>query len=69
MVFGVADLIEFLSRFITLEPGDVVATGTPPGVGFARRPPVYLQDGDVVEVEVEGLGVLSNPVGIARNYV
>jgi quercetin dioxygenase-like cupin family protein len=45
-----------------LEPGDVVATGTPPGVGFARKPPVYLKDGDVVEVEIEGLGVLSNPV-------
>jgi len=62
MVFGVAELVEFLSRYITLEPGDVVATGTPPGVGFARRPPVYLKDGDVVEVEIQGLGVLSNPV-------
>ena len=62
MIFGVPELIEFLSRFITLEPGDVVATGTPPGVGFARKPPVYLQDGDTVEVEIEGLGRLSNPV-------
>jgi len=62
MIFGVAELIEFLSRFIMLEPGDVVATGTPPGVGFARKPPVYLKDGDKVEVEIEGLGVLSNPV-------
>jgi 2,4-diketo-3-deoxy-L-fuconate hydrolase len=62
MIFGVAELVEFLSRFITLEPGDVVATGTPPGVGFARKPPVFLKDGDVVEVEIEGLGVLSNPV-------
>jgi acylpyruvate hydrolase len=62
MIFGVAELVEFLSRFITLEPGDVVATGTPPGVGFARKPPVYLKDGDTVEVEIEGLGVLSNPV-------
>ena len=62
MVFGVAELVEFLSRHITLEPGDVVATGTPPGVGFARKPPVYLKEGDVVEVEIEGLGVLSNPV-------
>ncbi|HTK38703.1 MAG TPA: fumarylacetoacetate hydrolase family protein [Pyrinomonadaceae bacterium] len=62
MIFGVAELIEFLSRFITLEPGDVVATGTPPGVGFARKPPVYLKNGDTVEVEIEGLGVLSNPV-------
>lgn len=62
MIFGVAELVAFLSRYITLEPGDVIATGTPPGVGFARKPPVYLKDGDVVEVEIEGLGVLSNPV-------
>jgi 2-keto-4-pentenoate hydratase/2-oxohepta-3-ene-1,7-dioic acid hydratase in catechol pathway len=62
MIFGVSELVEFLSRHITLEPGDVVATGTPPGVGFARKPPVYLKDGDIVEVEIAGLGVLSNPV-------
>jgi 2,4-diketo-3-deoxy-L-fuconate hydrolase len=62
MIFSVAELVEFLSRYIALEPGDVIATGTPPGVGFARKPPVYLKDGDVVEVEIEGLGVLSNPV-------
>ena len=43
-------------------PGDVIATGTPPGVGFARKPPIFLQAGDVVEVEVEGIGVLRNPV-------
>ena len=65
MIFGVAELVEFLSRHITLEPGDVVATGTPPGVGFARKPPVYLKDGDVVEVEIKGLGILSNPVAAA----
>jgi 2-keto-4-pentenoate hydratase/2-oxohepta-3-ene-1,7-dioic acid hydratase in catechol pathway len=62
MLFGVPELIAFITRQITLEPGDVIATGTPPGVGFARKPPVFLKDGDVVEVEVEGLGVLSNPV-------
>ena len=62
MIFGVAELIEYLSRYFTLEPGDIIATGTPPGVGFARKPPVYLKDGDVCEVEIEGLGVLSNPV-------
>ena len=65
MVFGVAELVEFLSRAITLEPGDVVATGTPPGVGFARKPPVYLQAGDIVEVEIDGLSVLSNHVTAA----
>jgi 2-keto-4-pentenoate hydratase/2-oxohepta-3-ene-1,7-dioic acid hydratase in catechol pathway len=65
MIFGVAELIEYLSRYNTLEPGDVVATGTPPGVGFARKPPVYLAAGDVAEVEIDGLGVLSNPVAAA----
>lgn len=62
MIFKVDELVAFLSETVTLEPGDVIATGTPPGVGFARTPPVYLKPGDVVEVEVEGLGVLSNPV-------
>jgi 2-keto-4-pentenoate hydratase/2-oxohepta-3-ene-1,7-dioic acid hydratase in catechol pathway len=65
MVFGVAELVEFLSRYVVLEPGDVIATGTPPGVGFARKPPVFLKEGDVAEVEIEGLGVLSNPVASA----
>jgi 2-keto-4-pentenoate hydratase/2-oxohepta-3-ene-1,7-dioic acid hydratase in catechol pathway len=62
LIFKIPELIEFLSASITLEPGDVVATGTPPGVGFARKPPVFLKPGDVAEVEIEGLGVLSNPV-------
>jgi 2-keto-4-pentenoate hydratase/2-oxohepta-3-ene-1,7-dioic acid hydratase in catechol pathway len=62
LIFKIPQLIEFLSRYITLEPGDVIATGTPPGVGFARKPPIFLKDGDVAEVEIEGLGVLSNPV-------
>lgn len=62
LIFKIPELIEFLSRSITLEPGDVIATGTPPGVGFARKPPVYLKDGDVMEVEIEGLGVLRNTV-------
>jgi len=61
-VFGVGALIAFLTETITLEPGDVLLTGTPPGVGFARRPPVYLAHGDRVEVEITGLGVLENPV-------
>ena len=62
LIFKIPEIIEFLSETITLEPGDVVATGTPPGVGFARQPPVFLKDGDVAEVEIEGLGILSNPV-------
>jgi len=62
LIFGIDRLVEFLSATVTLEPGDVIATGTPPGVGFARKPPVFLKAGDLMEVEIEGLGVLSNPV-------
>ena len=62
LIFKIPELIEFLSKSITLEPGDVIATGTPPGVGFARKPPIFLKDGDTAEVEIEGLGILSNPV-------
>ena len=62
MVFGAAELVSFISRTCTLEPGDIIATGTPPGVGFARTPPLWLQDGDEVTVEIEGIGALTNPV-------
>jgi 2-keto-4-pentenoate hydratase/2-oxohepta-3-ene-1,7-dioic acid hydratase in catechol pathway len=62
MIFGVEDLLAYISQVMTLEPGDLIFTGTPPGVGTARKPPVYLKDGDVVEVEIEGLGALRNPV-------
>lgn len=62
LIFRIPELVEYLSRSITLEPGDIIATGTPPGVGFARKPPVFLKDGDVCEVEIEGLGILINPV-------
>lgn len=62
LIFKIPEIISFLSESITFEPGDVIATGTPPGVGFAQKPPVYLKKGDVAEVEIEGLGVLSNPV-------
>jgi 2-keto-4-pentenoate hydratase/2-oxohepta-3-ene-1,7-dioic acid hydratase in catechol pathway len=62
LIFGVPELIAFLSETITLEPGDVIATGTPPGVGFARKPPVFLKAGDEMEVEIQGLGVLRNPL-------
>jgi len=62
LIFGVPELIEFLSRTITLEPGDIIATGTPPGVGFARKPPVFLQAGDEMIVDIERVGKLNNPV-------
>jgi 5-carboxymethyl-2-hydroxymuconate isomerase len=62
MIFSAAEIISFLSRSCTLEPGDLILTGTPWGVGGFRTPPVFLEAGDVVEVEVEGIGVLSNPV-------
>jgi 2-keto-4-pentenoate hydratase/2-oxohepta-3-ene-1,7-dioic acid hydratase in catechol pathway len=62
MIFSVGATLAYLSQVFTLEPGDLVFTGTPPGVGFARKPPVYLKGGDVVEVEIGGLGVLRNPV-------
>jgi 2-keto-4-pentenoate hydratase/2-oxohepta-3-ene-1,7-dioic acid hydratase in catechol pathway len=62
LIFGVPQLIEFISQSITLEPGDVIATGTPAGVGFARKPPVFLKPGDEMEVLIEGLGGLGNPV-------
>jgi len=62
MIFGVRELIAYISRGVTLEPGDVISTGTPPGVGFARKHPVFLKAGDEVVVEVQGIGRLSNPV-------
>jgi 2-keto-4-pentenoate hydratase/2-oxohepta-3-ene-1,7-dioic acid hydratase in catechol pathway len=62
LIFGVAELVAALSRDFTLEPGDVIATGTPPGVGFARKPPIWVRPGDVMEVEIDGLGVLRSPV-------
>jgi acylpyruvate hydrolase len=62
MVFGVARTIALLSEAMTLEPGDVVVMGTPSGVGYARTPPVWMKSGDTVEIEIEGIGVLRNPV-------
>lgn len=62
MIFSVAETIAYLSLVFTLEPGDLIFTGTPPGVGFARKPPRFLKGGDVAEVEIERLGVLRNPV-------
>ncbi|MGH2915299.1 MAG: fumarylacetoacetate hydrolase family protein [Solirubrobacteraceae bacterium] len=62
MIFDIPRTIEYLSSFTTLRPGDVIATGTPGGVGFARTPPVWLAAGDLIEVEVEGLGRIANRV-------
>jgi 2-keto-4-pentenoate hydratase/2-oxohepta-3-ene-1,7-dioic acid hydratase in catechol pathway len=62
MVFSVAEIIAYASRTITLEPGDLIATGTPAGVGVFRDPKILLEDGDEVTVEIEGLGSLTNPV-------
>jgi 2-keto-4-pentenoate hydratase/2-oxohepta-3-ene-1,7-dioic acid hydratase in catechol pathway len=65
MIFGVRRLIAFITRGITLEPGDIIATGTPAGVGAFRTPPSYLRDGDEVVVSIEGIGDLGNPVSVA----
>jgi acylpyruvate hydrolase len=62
LIFSVPDLIAEITSVMTLEPGDLISTGTPGGVGAARTPPIFLKAGDLVEVEIEGLGVLSNPV-------
>jgi len=62
MIFSVAEIIAYTSQIITLEPGDLIATGTPAGVGVFRDPKVLLQDGDEVSVEIEGLGTLTNPI-------
>jgi 2-keto-4-pentenoate hydratase/2-oxohepta-3-ene-1,7-dioic acid hydratase in catechol pathway len=62
MIFSVAEIISYVSQVITLDPGDLIATGTPAGVGVFRDPKVLLKDGDEVTVEIEGLGALTNPV-------
>lgn len=62
LIFPVEDLIVYLSSGVTLEPGDVIATGTPGGVGMSREPPRFLRDGDTVEIYIEGVGTLTNPV-------
>lgn len=62
MIFNPAQIISYVSQFATLQVGDLIFTGTPPGVGMARKPPVWLKPGDVCEVEIDGLGVLRNPV-------
>jgi acylpyruvate hydrolase len=62
MLWGVAELIVLLTECMTLEPGDVIAAGTPSGVGYARRPPVFMREGDVIEVEIGGIGCLRNAI-------
>jgi 2-keto-4-pentenoate hydratase/2-oxohepta-3-ene-1,7-dioic acid hydratase in catechol pathway len=62
LIFRIDELIAYLSQIFTLEPGDLIFTGTPPGVGMARKPPVWLKPGDSVEVEIDHLGTLTNPV-------
>jgi 2-keto-4-pentenoate hydratase/2-oxohepta-3-ene-1,7-dioic acid hydratase in catechol pathway len=62
MIFPVAGSIAYISQLMTLQPGDIIATGTPDGVGFKRNPPIFLHHGDLVEVEIEGIGILKNPV-------
>lgn len=62
MIFDVEDTISLLSTFMTLEAGDVLVMGTPAGIGLARKPPLFMKDGDVVEVEIEKLGILRNPI-------
>ena len=62
MVFSIARTISILSQVMTLDPGDVIAMGTPSGVGHARKPPVWMKAGDVIECEIDGIGILSNPI-------
>lgn len=62
MIFSVPKLIAYASTIFTLVPGDVIATGTPSGVGFSRKPPRFMKHGDICEVEIEGIGVLRNPI-------
>jgi len=62
LIFGIADLVSYISRGTTLLPGAVISTGTPAGIGWSRNPPEFLEDGDMVAIEISGIGVLANPV-------
>jgi 2-keto-4-pentenoate hydratase/2-oxohepta-3-ene-1,7-dioic acid hydratase in catechol pathway len=67
MIVSVAQALVLLSEVLTLEPGDVIAMGTPAGVGYARKPPVWMQPGDRIEIEIDGVGLLSNPIAQEKN--
>jgi 2-keto-4-pentenoate hydratase/2-oxohepta-3-ene-1,7-dioic acid hydratase in catechol pathway len=67
MIFPVDQIVEWLSKGMTLLPGDIIATGTPEGVGMGRTPPEFLQDGDVVETEIEGIGMMRNRIVALEN--
>ena len=62
MIFKIPRLIHYASQIFELTPGDVIVTGTPAGVGWSRKPPIFMKHGDVVEVQIEGVGLLSNPI-------
>jgi 2-keto-4-pentenoate hydratase/2-oxohepta-3-ene-1,7-dioic acid hydratase in catechol pathway len=62
MIFGIPEIIAYVSSFTPLNPGDIIATGTPEGVGFLRKPPLWLRPGDIVDIEVEKVGLLRNPI-------
>jgi len=66
MMFPVVEMLVYVSQGMTLEPGDIIFTGTPSGVGFARTPPVWMKNGDICEVEIQGIGVLRNPIADER---
>jgi 2-keto-4-pentenoate hydratase/2-oxohepta-3-ene-1,7-dioic acid hydratase in catechol pathway len=68
MIFPVAETVALLSQCLTLEPGDLLVMGTPAGVGYARKPPVWMQPGDTIEIAIEGIGVLSNPIADEPDY-
>jgi 2-keto-4-pentenoate hydratase/2-oxohepta-3-ene-1,7-dioic acid hydratase in catechol pathway len=65
LIFKIPETVEYLSRIMTLEPGDVISTGTPAGVGFTRKPPRWLRPAETVRIEIAGLGILENPVAEA----
>jgi 2-keto-4-pentenoate hydratase/2-oxohepta-3-ene-1,7-dioic acid hydratase in catechol pathway len=62
MIFDIPTLIEIITEVMTLHPGDVIVSGTPDGVGFARKPPVWMKPGDICEIDIEGIGVLRNSI-------